>query len=337
VERGAGRNVDHAEPAHDPGPALRAGCRRHDAAMAASLWSGEPEPAGLPRIWLRKPIVAVAGRPCCAELAVVAELRTAGWQGAWVSAFGGFVRRQWFPAPAFRTMAATGAAPSAADIFDAVKDANGGTLAGFFDVFAWREPAEVLFCEVKVGPDRIQPSQRQFLAHALRLRPLSEFMIIEACAERRRWPALPAGSDGQGTSRVRRPPRRGVDLGRSAGCDRAGWPGGGRGCCHGLRLGVRPALHPGQRGHGRELPVSDHVRRYGLDPIAVPRRPVPVCKPARRTCHARDPGQADVPDTALPSAREPGAPPRPTCTAWASPGSMPNPAPPDIQRGEMAA
>lgn len=124
-------------------------------------WAGEPEPAELPRIWARKPMVAVAGRPCCAELAVVAEMRAAGWQGAWVSAFGGFVRRQWFPAPAFGTMAAAGAAAWAAEIFDAVKDANGGTLAGFFDVFAWREPAEVLFCEVKVGPDRIQASQRR--------------------------------------------------------------------------------------------------------------------------------------------------------------------------------
>jgi hypothetical protein len=58
-------------------------------------------------------------------------------------------------------------------------DANGGRLAGFFDVFAWREPREVLFCEVKVGRDRIQASQRRFLANALPLRPLSEFVVIE--------------------------------------------------------------------------------------------------------------------------------------------------------------
>ncbi len=76
-------------------------------------------------------------------------------------------------------MAAAGAAPWAADIFDSVKAANGGTLTGFFDVFAWREPSDVLFCEVKVGPDRIQASQRRFLARALSLRPLSEFLIIE--------------------------------------------------------------------------------------------------------------------------------------------------------------
>lgn len=133
----------------------------------------------LPGIWSRKPMVAVGGRPVSTELAVVSELALMGWQGVWVSAFGNFLRREWFPAPAFRTIAATGAPQWAAEIFDALKDANGARLAGFFDVFAWREHREVLFCEVKVGRDRIQASQRRFLANALRLRPLSEFVIIE--------------------------------------------------------------------------------------------------------------------------------------------------------------
>ena len=46
-------------------------------------------------------------------------------------------------------------------------------------MFAWREPGEVLFCEVKVGPDRIRANRRRFLDNALWLRPLSEFLIIE--------------------------------------------------------------------------------------------------------------------------------------------------------------
>lgn len=136
-------------------------------------------------------MVTVRGGPICAELAVVSELTVAGWQGVWVSAFGNRLRREWFPAPAFRTITAAGAPPWAAKIFDAVKDANGGTLAGFFDVFAWRQPGEVLFCEVKVGPDRIQPSQCRFLGNALRLRPLSEFLIIEMPRPARTSPAAP--------------------------------------------------------------------------------------------------------------------------------------------------
>ena len=40
---------------------------------------------------------------------------------------------------------------------------------GFFDVFAWREPGQVRFYEVKVGPDRIKPTQLRFVELALRL------------------------------------------------------------------------------------------------------------------------------------------------------------------------
>jgi len=153
-------------------------------------WDGEPDPPGLPQIWARKPMVAVGGRPVCAELAVVGELELAGWHGVWVSAFGNFLRREWFPAPGFRTIAAAGGAGWAAEIFDAAKAADGGRLVGFFDVFAWREPGEVLFCEVKVGRDRIHANQRSFLANALSLRPPGEFMILEMPQPARRIPAV---------------------------------------------------------------------------------------------------------------------------------------------------
>jgi hypothetical protein len=63
--------------------------------------------------------------------------------------------------------------------------ANGGTLGGFFDVFAWREPGEVRFDEAKVGPDRIRDTQRMFVEKALRFRRLEEFTIIEITLNRR--------------------------------------------------------------------------------------------------------------------------------------------------------
>lgn len=56
---------------------------------------------------------------------------------------------------------------------------NGGTLSGFFDVFAWRERGQVGFYEAKVGPDRIKPTQLRFAEVALRLHRLEEFMIVE--------------------------------------------------------------------------------------------------------------------------------------------------------------
>jgi hypothetical protein len=52
-------------------------------------------------------------------------------------------------------------------------------LSGFFDVFAWREPDQVRFCEAKVGPDRIKATQVRFLEVALRFHRPADFMIIE--------------------------------------------------------------------------------------------------------------------------------------------------------------
>lgn len=66
------------------------------------------------------------------------------------------------------------------EIFDRLRAANGGTLGGFLDVFAWREPGEVSFDELKVGQDRIKPTQTRFAKLALGLRHrLEQFTIIE--------------------------------------------------------------------------------------------------------------------------------------------------------------
>jgi hypothetical protein len=141
---------------------------------------GEADPPDLQKIWGRKPKFAVNGSRSCAELAILDQLRHDGWRGVWVSAFGAQeLRCEWFPAPAFRTIAQAGAPAWAVDIFERVRAANGGTLGGFFDVFAWREPGEIRFDEAKVGPDRIRDTQRRFVENALRLRRIEEFTIIE--------------------------------------------------------------------------------------------------------------------------------------------------------------
>ena len=66
------------------------------------------------------------------------------------------------PGPAVGTLAEAGAPGWAVEIFDRLRAANGGTLNGFFDVFAWRKPGQVGFYEAKVGRDRIKPSQLRF-------------------------------------------------------------------------------------------------------------------------------------------------------------------------------
>jgi hypothetical protein len=96
-----------------------------------------------------------------------------------VNAFRSELRSEWFPAPAVTTLAETGAPMWAVEIFDRLRAANGGTLGGFFDVFAWREPGQVRFAEAKAGPDRIKPTQLKFAELALRFHHLQEFMIIE--------------------------------------------------------------------------------------------------------------------------------------------------------------
>ena len=169
---------------------------------ALERWDGE-DPPGLSVTWRRKPKFSVNGSRSCAELAIVHHLRAGGWDGVWVNAFRGELRTQWFPAPAARRLAEVGAPVWAVEIFDCLRAANGGTLSGFFDVFAWREPGGAAFFEVKVGPDRIKPTQLRFVEIALRFRRLEDFMIVEVAGPSpRRTPAGQLGTTaGQASGR----------------------------------------------------------------------------------------------------------------------------------------
>ena len=73
----------------------------------------------------------------------------------------------------------TGAPIWLIEIFERLLAANGGELGGFFDVFAWRQPGEIRFDEVKVRPNRIGLSQRKFLKTALRFHPMGQFSLVE--------------------------------------------------------------------------------------------------------------------------------------------------------------
>ena len=84
------------------------------------------------------------------------------------------------------------------EIFDRLRAANGGTLSGFFDVFAWREPGRVAFFEAKVGPDRIKATQLRFAEIALWSRSLDEFMIVEIAGLSPAKDAEPPARDHRG-------------------------------------------------------------------------------------------------------------------------------------------
>jgi len=147
---------------------------------ALEPWEGDDDEPELPGYWAIKGKFSVNGSRSCAELAVLHHLRGSGWDGRWVSAWGGRLFSEWPPGPGVKSITQAGAPRWAAEIFDRLRAANGGRLGGFFDVFVWREPGEVRFYEVKVGDDEINLNQCKFVERALGLgHRLEEFMIIE--------------------------------------------------------------------------------------------------------------------------------------------------------------
>jgi hypothetical protein len=142
-------------------------------------WVGDQDPPDLEQQWGSKHGFAVRGRRSCAELALLDHLRRDGWHGVWMNLFGRELRAEWFPAASIRTIAETGAPIWLVEIFERLVAANGGKLGGFFDVFAWRQPGEIRFDDVKVRPNRIGASQCKFLETTLRFHPLEQFTLIE--------------------------------------------------------------------------------------------------------------------------------------------------------------
>jgi len=171
---------------------------------ALERWEGGDSPS-LAVPWARKPKFSVNGSRSCAELAIVHHLQAGGWNGVWVNAFRGELRTQWFPAAAARQLAEVGAPGWAVETFGRLRAANGGTLSGFFDVFAWREPGQAAFVEAKVGPDRIKPTQLRFVEIALRFRGLEDFMIVEIPAVSPRGVSAPQPGTAAGQAAARRP------------------------------------------------------------------------------------------------------------------------------------
>ena len=157
-------HADHPTPLNP----LRPSRKSESVYIATQRWVLEPwegeDPPALGRSWAIKPKFAVNGKRSCAELAIAYHLRNEGWHGVWVCAYGPReLRSEWFPAPAVKTIAQIGAPMWAVEIFDGLRAANGGKLGGFFDVFAWREPGEVRFDEVKTSGSINPGSQIKFV------------------------------------------------------------------------------------------------------------------------------------------------------------------------------
>jgi hypothetical protein len=123
----------------------------------------------------KKPIVDDGGKPVFAELALLNLLRSSGWNGVWVSAFGGthFLREM----PSGWKLAShhVPIPKEKEDVLRRIRKAAGTKAC--FDVFAWKD-ADILFCEAKYGKDRLTKPECKFIEGALQCGVQSDSLLI---------------------------------------------------------------------------------------------------------------------------------------------------------------
>jgi hypothetical protein len=122
-----------------------------------------------------KAVLAYEGQPVFAELYILRVLQSAGWDGVWVSSYGG---RKFLREMPFDSKLSNGfeLKPDRRRKLDDIASKGGGC----FDIFAWRND-DVLFCESKRHKrDRFRDTQRHWLNAALAtgLEP-TNFPIVE--------------------------------------------------------------------------------------------------------------------------------------------------------------
>jgi len=137
------------------------------AVVVFQQWSGPP----IADTYGGKAVLDYAGEPLFAELVILRQFQSAGWQGAWMDTYGRRTRisitdDSWLP-------------EEQRVLLDRVA-ARAGTPHGCFDVFAWNDNA-VVFAEAKrSGQDRIRRSQVRWLSAALDVGvPLESLLVVE--------------------------------------------------------------------------------------------------------------------------------------------------------------
>jgi hypothetical protein len=139
-------------------------------------------PKAMPRLkpWLGAPlkdtyggkqVIDSSGEPVFAELAILRLLQAEDWQGAWIDTYR---NRKRIAIDRFIELP-----PNRNELLKQIYQ-SAGSRSGCFDVYCWRD-RQVLFAEAKRrGHDRIQDTQRRWLAAALNIGlPIESFLIIE--------------------------------------------------------------------------------------------------------------------------------------------------------------
>lgn len=129
--------------------------------LAFQKWSGK-----LPCFdFGSKPIINYKGNGVFAELAVLRMFTDAGWEGVWVSTYGGIHYLNKRPTSWDLSLHNISIPSEKKDLLRDIWE-NGKTRA-CFDVFVWKDN-NILFCEVKhKGKDKLTKAQSKFIAGAL--------------------------------------------------------------------------------------------------------------------------------------------------------------------------
>ena len=101
--------------------------------------------------YLSKPTVVHDGRVLFGELAVLRYLEKDQWKGVWVDSDHSHGRKDvlWSGMPP--TGVAPALPPKVIEKLQAIKERNGGSLSGFYDVFAWKgDGDDFVFVEYRV-------------------------------------------------------------------------------------------------------------------------------------------------------------------------------------------
>jgi hypothetical protein len=113
-----------------------------------------------------KPLLTYQGRPVFAELLILRLLEGCGWNGIWVSSYGGIKYLRQMPQDSSLAQGRVSLPDDREGFLNQIWRRS-GQRGGCFDVYAWRGE-QVIFCEAKrQGKDRIRLSQRRWIEAAI--------------------------------------------------------------------------------------------------------------------------------------------------------------------------
>lgn len=126
-----------------------------------------------------KPLLTYQGGPIFAELLILRVLEAHGWEGVWVSSYGGIKYLSQMPHDSSLKHGRVSLPDDRQSFLNRIWRRS-GQQGGCFDVYAWRGE-QVMFCEAKrQGKDRIRLSQRRWIEAAiLEGVSLNSLLIVE--------------------------------------------------------------------------------------------------------------------------------------------------------------